>query len=275
MTKKLSNLTSRVIIAAIGIPLLIAVCIIGKIPFLIFVLAVGLVSYFEFSRMMRQKHFYTNILIGYISVALIIINEYKFIIDYHLLVLFVMILISLFELFRNKESAAANIGSTLFGIFYIGLFSASIIDLREYYSDSAFTYSQGGYLIISILVSIWICDSAAYFVGTAYGKHKLFPRVSPNKSWEGAIAGFVFAIAGIIAARELFLDFMSLNDVIAIGFIVGLFGQIGDLIESLIKRDARVKDSSSIIPGHGGFFDRFDSLLFTAPIVYLYLKLIS
>jgi phosphatidate cytidylyltransferase len=97
------------------------------------------------------------------------------------------------------------------------------------------------------------------------------PRVSPNKSWEGAVAGFVFAVSGMIAARELVLDFLTMRDAVAIGFIVGLFGQIGDLIESLLKRDTHVKDSSSIIPGHGGILDRFDSLLFTAPIVYLYL----
>lgn len=274
MAKKLGNLTTRVIVGVIGIPLLIVLSLVGKVPFLIFVLAIGLVSYFEFTRMMRNKHGYTNKLIGYLSVAVLIINEYKPIIDYHSLLLLITILLLLFELFRNKDSAVANIGSTLLGIFYIGILSATIIDLREFYNDSAFTYPQGGYLIISILVSIWICDSAAYFIGSAFGKHKLFPRVSPNKSWEGAVAGFVFAIAGMIASHEFILDFMELKDVIVIGFIVGLFGQIGDLIESLLKRDSHVKDSSSIIPGHGGILDRFDSLLFTAPIVYLYLTLI-
>ena len=129
-------------------------------------------------------------------------------------------------------------------------------------------------MIISIFVSIWICDSAAYFIGSAYGLHKLMPRVSPKKSWEGAIAGFVFAVIGMIAARELVLEFLELRDAIAIGLIVGAFGQIGDLVESLLKRDNHVKDSSSIIPGHGGILDRFDSLLFTAPIVYLYFLLI-
>ncbi len=274
MAKKLGNLSTRVIVGVIGIPLLIVLSLIGKIPFLILVLAIGLVSYFEFTQMMRNKHTYTNKLIGFLSVAVLIVNEYKSIVDYHILLLLIIVLLSLFELFRNKDSAVANIGSTLLGIFYIGILSAAIIDLREFYKDSAFTYPQGGYLIISILASIWICDSAAYFIGSAFGKHKLFPRVSPNKSWEGAVAGFVFAVAGMIAAHEFILDFMELKDVVVIGLIVGLFGQIGDLIESLFKRDSHVKDSSSIIPGHGGILDRFDSLLFTAPIVYLYLTLI-
>lgn len=273
MIKKMNNLSTRVIVALIGVPLIVVVSLLGKIFFLIFILAIGLISYYEYSKMVRNKHSYPNKLIGYLSVGLIIINEYKNFIDYHTFFLILVVLLLLLELFRNRESAIANLGSTLLGIFYIGFFAAAIINLREFYSDSVFTYNQGGYLIISILVSIWICDSAAYFVGSAYGIHKLMPRVSPKKSWEGAIAGFVFSVAGMIAARELLLDFMQLQDAIAIGFIVGIFGQIGDLIESLLKRDAHVKDSSSIIPGHGGIFDRFDSLLFCAPIIYLYLKL--
>ena len=125
------------------------------------------------------------------------------------------------------------------------------------------------------MASIWICDSAACFLGTAFGKHKLFPRVSPNKSWEGAVAGFIFAIVAMIAAKAVVLDELNLTDAVVIGFIIGTIGQIGDLVESLIKRDAGVKDSSQLIPGHGGIFDRFDSLLFTSPAVYIYLYFLS
>lgn len=261
-------------VTIIGVPLIVIVSIIGKIPFLIFTLMIGLISYYEYSRMLRNKHSYTNRLIGYLAIGLIIINEYKNFFDYHIFFLILVSVLLFFELFRNKQSATVNLGATLLGILYIGFFSAAIINLREFYSESVFLYSQGGYLIISIFVSIWICDSAAYFVGSAYGLHKLMPRVSPNKSWEGAIAGFVFAIIGMIAAREFFLEFLKLRDAVAIGFIVGTFGQIGDLVESLLKRDNHVKDSSSIIPGHGGILDRFDSLLFAAPVVYLYLRLL-
>ncbi len=271
MSKKMNNLSTRVLVTLVGVPLIVLASIIGKIPFLIFALAVGLISFYEYSKMLRNRHSYTNKLIGYLSVGLIIINEYKKFFEYHFFFLILVGVLLLLELFRNKESATANLGSSLLGILYIGFFSAAIVDLREFYRESVFLYSQGGYLIISIFVSIWICDSAAYFVGSAYGLHKLMPRVSPKKSWEGAIAGFVFAILGMIAAREFFLEFLELKDAIAIGFIVGVFGQVGDLVESLLKRDNHVKDSSSIIPGHGGILDRFDSLLFTAPIVYLYL----
>lgn len=275
MSKKLNNLTSRVIVALIGIPLIVALCLIGKIPFLIFVLFIGLISFNEYSSMLRSKNSFPNKLIGFLAVAVLIINEYKLIIDYHLLFTLIIIFLLLFELFRNKSSAINNIGSTLLGIFYIGIFSASIINLRQFYADSVFTYSQGGYLILSILISIWLCDSAAYFIGSAYGLHKLIPRISPKKSWEGAIAGFIFSVVGMVVSKSFMLEFLSLTDAIIIGIIIGVFGQIGDLVESLIKRDTNVKDSSSIIPGHGGILDRFDSLLFTAPIVYLYLLLIK
>lgn len=269
--KKMNNLSTRVFVALIGVPLLIVFCILGKIPFLALVIVIGLVSYYEFSRMLRNRHTHAHRLIGYLSVGAIIVNEYKNFIDYHILFLIITLLLLLLELFRRKESAVANLGGSMLGIMYIGFFAGAIIDLREFYCASVFTYSQGGYLIIAIMATIWICDSAAYFIGSAYGLHKLMPRVSPNKSWEGAIAGFVFSVLAMIAAHEFILDFMELKDAIVIGIIVGTFGQIGDLVESLFKRDSHVKDSSSIIPGHGGILDRFDSLLFTAPIVYLYL----
>jgi phosphatidate cytidylyltransferase len=108
-------------------------------------------------------------------------------------------------------------------------------------------------------------------VGSAMGKHKLFPRVSPQKSWEGAAAGLVFAILSALAAKYLVLEFLPAASAIVIGAIVGTIGQLGDLTESLMKRDAGVKDSSTLIPGHGGAFDRFDSVLLVAPCVYLYL----
>lgn len=275
MSKKLSNLNSRVIVALIGIPFIVGLCIVGKIPFLIFILLIGIISFNEFSQMLKSKNLFPNKLIGFIAVSIIIVNEYKSYIDYHTFLVTLIIVLLLIELFRNKASAINNVGSTLLGIFYVGIFSGSIIDLRELYSESYFTYTQGGYLILSILISIWLCDSAAYFIGSAYGLHKLMLRVSPKKSWEGAIAGFIFSVIGMIVSKSLMLEFLSTFDAIVIGIIVGVFGQIGDLIESLIKRDANVKDSSSLIPGHGGILDRFDSLLFSSPIIYLYLSLLK
>jgi phosphatidate cytidylyltransferase len=208
-----------------------------------------------------------------------------------IILLCAVVVLSMVELFRNAGSPILNLSSTLFGILYVSLFAGTLIGIREVFvpldfpmlryfaSESSFTdpatvdhvYRWGGNTVIAILATIWICDSAAFHVGSAYGAHKLFPRVSPNKSWEGAAAGFAAAIGASVAAKYILLEYLPVGSAVAIGAIVGVFGQLGDLIESLLKRDAGVKDSSNLIPGHGGAFDRFDSLLLVAPLVYLYL----
>lgn len=208
--------------------------------------------------------------------------------------LLTVVTLGVVELYRNKGSAINNLSTTLLGILYISFFFGTFIGLRELFVPEDFpigryfpnapafpgaeivdqVYRWGGYTVISVFAMIWICDSAAYHAGMTWGKHKLFPRVSPNKSWEGAIFGFVFAIASAVAAKFLVLEYLSLSGALLLGCIVGVAGQIGDLLESLLKRDAGVKDSSALIPGHGGAFDRFDSLLLVSPLVYLYLDFI-
>lgn len=212
---------------------------------------------------------------------------------FFMVLVLVVLTVCLVELFRDTGSPLMNIGTTLLGVVYIPLFLGTLIGLRELFlpfgfpileyfpSETGFNpqlirsvYEMGGYTVMALFACIWICDTAAYFVGRGLGKHKLFPRVSPNKTWEGAIAGFLAAIGAAVAAKFLVLEYLSLPQACIFGGIVGVFGQLGDLIESLLKRDADVKDSSSIIPGHGGIFDRFDSVIFVSPIVYLYVDFI-
>lgn len=213
--------------------------------------------------------------------------------------LFIVLLIFLVatflhELFRKKGSPIANVGATVFGVVYVSLFLGTFIGVRELFVPGDFpthryfelqgafvtpeiadkVYDWGGYTIISIFAMIWICDSAAYFAGMALGRHKLMERVSPHKTWEGAASGFFFAIVASVWAKFLVLEYLTFPHAIAIGFIVGVFGQTGDLFESLLKRDAGVKDSSQLIPGHGGVLDRFDSVILISPLVYLYLDFV-
>jgi phosphatidate cytidylyltransferase len=203
-------------------------------------------------------------------------------------------LVLLVEVFRNRPSPARNIGATLFGVLYIPVFLGALIGLRELFVPADFPvylhfslhgvtippevretiYQWGGFTVVALFAAIWVCDSAAYFVGTRFGRHKLLERVSPKKTWEGAIAGCVGAILAFVAARALLLPYMSLTTAIVCGLIVGVFGQLGDMVESLIKRDAGVKDSSGLIPGHGGLLDRFDSLIFVSPLIYFYLDFV-
>ncbi len=208
-----------------------------------------------------------------------------------LLELIFVVLVLLVELFRQQGSPLLNIGTTVSGVLTISLFFGTFIAIRELFPygfpvykffPNALANEQsldqidrwGGLTIAAILATIWVCDTAAYFGGLTLGRHKLFERVSPKKTWEGAVLGFVFAIATMLLAQQVFLEYLSIADAIVIGSIIGVFGQAGDLIESRLKRDAEVKDSSAIIPGHGGVYDRFDSLVFVAPILYLYLDFV-
>jgi len=271
----ISNTATRVIVSLVAIPLIVIASYLGSYYFFIFVLAIGLISYYEFSGMIKKSIANTNLWLGLLAVCVIIANQFYQTVDFIPLLFILILLLLMIELFRNNGSVVKNLGATFLGILYIGLFSSALIAIREIYLDIDDLYNRGGYIIISMLATIWICDSAAFFGGTALGKHKLFPRMSPNKSWEGALFGFIFAIFTMLLAKLVVLDFLSWINVIVLGIIIGIIGQLGDLVESSIKRDAGVKDSSSIIPGHGGIFDRFDSLLFSAPAIWLYLKYFS
>jgi phosphatidate cytidylyltransferase len=211
-----------------------------------------------------------------------------------ILVLLFVGLILTSELFRNRGSAFANITATIVGVFYVSFFLGTLVGLRELFVPSDFPVYRyfdtvavspppdvadtidtwGGLTIIAVFASIWMCDSAAYFAGRAFGAHRLFPRVSPNKTWEGACAGLVFAVASFVGIQRFMLPYLEIEQGIVCGAIVGIFGQLGDLVESLLKRDAGLKDSSTLIPGHGGVLDRFDSLLFVSPLIYLYIDFI-
>ena len=129
-------------------------------------------------------------------------------------------------------------------------------------------------IFMGILVLIWINDSFAYFTGKRFGKNKLFPRISPGKTWEGTIGGALFTLALSYVVFLAFNDF-SFEKWAGIAFIVAVFGTIGDLVESMLKRSKGVKDSGSIMPGHGGALDRFDSFIFVLPFIWLFINLME
>jgi len=180
---------------------------------------------------------------------------------------------ALFLVIKGKtEGATANLALSLLGFFYVaGLFSYLIL-LRELSPETS--YKIGGLWIVYLLVCIWSCDTFAYFIGAPLGKHPLSSRISPKKTVEGFGGGVLGAIAAAFFSHFVFFASARLKDLLIVSAIIALVGQVGDLTESLFKRDAQFKDTSSIIPGHGGILDRFDSLLFVSPIVYYYLKFV-
>ena len=154
-----------------------------------------------------------------------------------------------------------------FGFFYFGLTFGLFPLIRH--------YGPHYHWLLFMLVVPWVCDSAAYFGGKALGKHKFSPAISPKKTWEGAVSGMIFSVvAGLVFALTL-LENENMWFVLVVALLDGIFAQFGDLVESLIKRGAGVKDSSNLIPGHGGIFDRTDSLLVSAVIVFVSLLMKS
>ncbi|MFQ5598103.1 MAG: phosphatidate cytidylyltransferase [Nitrospiria bacterium] len=163
------------------------------------------------------------------------------------------------EIDRTLTTSAA----LSFGIMYIAGFLGHLILIRH--------HPQGRELIVMLLLMIWGGDAGAYYVGRRIGRHKLAPRISPNKTVEGAIGGLVVTFLGGLLAKSTFLPLLSWGAVAALSLLLGVFGQMGDLAESMLKRSAGVKDSSALVPAHGGLFDKLDSIAFAAPLLYYYL----
>ena len=170
---------------------------------------------------------------------------------------------------RQVESMAV----TMFGVLYVGWLSAHLVMLRELPWRAGTPYADGASYVLLAFFVTWSCDTGAYAVGRLLGRTRPWTRISPRKSVEGAVGGFAFAIVAGFVARAWFAPYLRVADAFTLGALVGVFAQVGDLVESLFKRDAQHGDSSDLIPGHGGVLDRFDSLYFAAPIVYYYLKL--
>ena len=176
------------------------------------------------------------------------------------------------ELYLRQKDPIQNWAYTMLSQMYIAL-PFSLLNVLAFNATSQGMVAFNTLLPLSIFVFLWINDSGAYCVGSLLGRHKLFPRISPGKSWEGCIGGAVFVLAAAWAISE-FLDQQMLNTIewLGLGLTVVVFGTWGDLVESLFKRTLGIKDSGNILPGHGGMLDRFDSSLLAIPaaVVYLY-----
>ena len=174
------------------------------------------------------------------------------------------------EVFRRGRQPLLNLGASALFLLYVCLPLALWFILDGTGSSSRFAPAGA---LVSLWLSTWLCDTAAYAVGRTLGKHKLYDAASPNKTIEGFVAGIAGAIAAPLLMSALGWARLSVVDVLVLGAIVGLLGQTGDLLESLMKREVQIKDASSFLPGHGGLLDRFDSLLLSTPFFYAYLIL--
>jgi phosphatidate cytidylyltransferase len=264
---KLPNLVQRVALAAVGIPIVYICLRQGGLILLIAVDGILFFCLFEFLTLIRKKQLHPNRLLTILGGLAISWDAHFFNGAHVVFILFVTLMCALMAGLRRDRSTFLHDASlTLFGLLFIGFGISSLLLIRHLPAGADYT--------ILVILLVWICDTVAYFIGISLGRHPLWPQVSPKKTIEGSIAGLLGAWAAALAAKFIFLPEITLLDGLALGAIAGVLGQAGDLVESAFKRFVEVKDSSHLLPGHGGFLDRFDSLFLTVPSVYYYVRFV-
>ena len=275
-----SNLASRFGVALVAVPLLAVLVYFGQPVFLWGVITmVSFAALYEFYAMVLEDK--TDRLVSLVF-ALAAVCIFYWLSPTpsrgygHGLAIFVGVApVAIYYLFwfGDQATVGKRFAHSVMGLFYIGIAAQFLTLLRRDFGD------DGPHLVVMVLAIAWVGDSAAYFAGRLLGKRKLYPAVSPNKTIAGAVGGIAGAVGAaatvtfaLIHPEGATLKFLAWYDVVIIGVFSAVLGQIGDLVESLIKRSAGVKDSGSILPGHGGMLDRIDAVLFIAPFVYLYLN---
>lgn len=255
---------------------MIGSALLGQLVFAFLFLAVTILGMWEFYGLSRKAGVdppkYLSILAGTILFMTLAFMA-SGLAGHRLLLVNVPLIFSIFigELWRNHEKPFENIAWSLAGILYIAL----PLGLTIYLFNPVFPSGPSHYgTLAGFLAILWLNDTGAYFVGSLIGKHRLFERISPKKSWEGSIGGAFFALLTAWAASAVFTQH-SLWQWLILALIIIVFGTLGDLVESMLKRSLGIKDSGTILPGHGGILDRFDAVLLSVPFVFVFLMLIS
>ena len=233
---------------------------------------IGLVALSEFYNVAKNKYQISNSLLAYLTAISLYttVALYSFNIDFKIpLLISVVLVIANFiaALYQKSEEPFTSIAFLICGLIYIILPISTTNLIIQYNSEFQ------PLLLLSVFILAWCNDTFAYLTGVKFGKHRLFERHSPKKSWEGFVGGFLFTIiAGIVISK--FSNIFAIWHWVAISIIVSTVGTLGDLVESMFKRQMGVKDSGKILPGHGGILDRFDILFIVLPIVWVYLEII-
>jgi len=266
-------LKHRVITAAVGVPLIILTIWFGDPWITIFIAAAALAATYEFYHMANFDRREPLLYLGLLWTLALVLSPHYRNSDLLPVVITAAILVSLLCLLvrPSREKAFHQWAWTIVGALYVGWMLSYWLDLRG--------LPDGRNWVYLAMLTTFVNDTSAYFIGRARGRHKLAPAISPAKTREGAIGGLVGAIiAAVVIALVLKLISAELGaafafrywQIIVLGFLVGLFAQLGDLVESLLKRQTGVKESGNLLPGHGGVLDRFDSLIFVGAVVYYY-----
>ncbi len=261
-------LKQRVITAAILIAVLVGAAVLSKYALIALAAICAVGGAYEYSRLLtKNNNFFANLLLCTASAVTIVYSVFseEYIFELMLTTVLVLFMTSLFKSQPDAEYSAFLV----WGYIYTGVFMALAVRIM--------LLDEGYYIILPAMAACALCDTAAYFVGGRFGKHKLAPKVSPNKSIEGAVAGFIaavltYSLASLIALKAN-LGISTLFFIVG-GVVIGIVGQCGDLAASLVKRKFGVKDYGTIFPGHGGFLDRIDSYLFVFAAMYILCRVV-
>ncbi|MEA5405290.1 phosphatidate cytidylyltransferase [Arcicella sp. DC2W] len=269
----MSNLKQRVIAAVVAVPFLIFCIVFSDWTFFGLFAIIAILAQLEFYKLLGldgdEPLTYYGTFCGFVLVSVTFLIEKGIIPEANYYILSpLMALIFFIKLYKvQDEKPFKNIAYTFLGVIYVALPFALIIILA-FLNSTNFSWQRP----LGCLFLLWASDTGAYFAGTKFGKTKLFERVSPKKSWEGSVGGFLASMLVSFILSTYFTDLLTWQW-FGCGAIIVVAGTYGDLVESLFKRSIKIKDSASTIPGHGGFLDRFDGLLLSIPFIITFLKL--
>jgi len=271
----LKTIITRTISGLVFLILIIGSIFLGPFAFgfvfLIF-LVIGMMEFLKITKIAGYSPAVIPVIVaGTLFYSLVLLNIWNYITPQWIILSVPFIfLIILFELYRKSKTPTQNIGLGLLAIVYVAV-PFALMNLFFYPEMDTSIPVKG--LLLGFFIIIWVNDTFAYLTGMAIGKHKLFERISPNKTIEGSLGGFIF---GLISSYVLSLIFdeLSLYEWLGLAVVIIIFGTFGDLVESMFKRSTNIKDSGNIMPGHGGILDRFDSVLMASPFVFIYIMIV-
>jgi phosphatidate cytidylyltransferase len=252
-------LRSRLLVAVVGLPIGLAAVILGGYFLLGLVVILTVIGLHEYYTLLRPYR--PNLLVGFVSGLGVVVGSYFLGMEGLLVGLSALLVLTFFWSLFGELGAhlVGRMAMTDFGVLWVAGGFAYVVLIRALH--------HGMPLTIMLLGCTMLSDTFAYFVGRAVGRHKLAPHISPGKTVEGAVGGLVGAVVAALIVR-IYSSWMPTKDAVILGLVIGVVGQWGDLFESTVKRDFRVKDSGRILPGHGGILDRFDSFLFASFVAY-------
>ncbi len=267
-------LRTRVKSVLVFVPLMLVMIYLGGIPFQIFIALVLALAAWEYWRLLKTMGFRPSLLVILIGVLLLVTHRILFGFRYTDLVIagiiFLVALHSLVCYERGDNGAITNFALHLSAILYLGWVGSYFITIRSIQNGIA-----GRWWLLTVIPIVWLVDMGAYTIGTPWGKHKMLPRLSPNKSWEGFAGGIVFGVASgalLSLLWQKYLPDFQIWQGMLMGFVLAVLTPVGDIFISFLKREARVKDTSNLIPGHGGILDRVDTWIWASLIGYYMLQ---